>query len=120
MDRSVDYGEYTFDSRDFDERRDGVRLAAVAGWLIRIGDAAPGGRRSPERPTSQRPAGGASRPSRAAAETVVFAGGRRAGTPARPSAVRAPHRRTNNRTYDLASARLLMGGESRTTLRCPT
>ena len=84
IDRSIDYGEYTFDSRDFDEQRDSIqpldRPEAVDPFAI--GAAAAG-------------AGVA-----AGAVAGAGMGARLIDT-------------TNNRAYDLASARLLIGRESK-------
>lgn len=115
LDRSIDYGEYTFDSRDFDERRDGVQpidrpeaidpysygAAAAAGAGMGAAMHQPQPQVQPHQPM--------------ASETVVFAGGAQAATPMpAQAAVRARLvDTTNNRTYDLASARLLVGRESK-------
>lgn len=128
IDRSIDYGEYTFDSRDFDEQRDsiqpldrpeavdpfaigtaaagaGVAAGAVAG--AGMGAATPQPYPAPQPQPQAQP--------RMAAETVVFAGGQQAATPMpAQAAVRARLiDTTNNRAYDLASARLLIGRESK-------
>lgn len=106
LDYSIDYGEYTFDSRDFDERRDGPSPLAGAA----MGAAAAAGA-----------VAGVSAAPAVAADTVVFAGGQQAATPV--PAQRAVRARlvdtTNNRTYDLASARLLLGRESKNDIPVP-
>ena len=117
IDRSIDYGEYTFDSRDFDEQRDSIQpldrpeavdpfaIGAVAG--AGMGAATPQPYPAPQPQPQAQP--------RMAAETVVFAGGQQAATPMpAQAAVRARLiDTTNNRAYDLASARLLIGRESK-------
>ena len=128
IDRSIDYGEYTFDSRDFDEQRDSIQPldrpeavdpfaigAAAAGAGVAAGDldgaclcaATPQPYPAPQPQPQAQP--------RMAAETVVFAGGQQAATPMpAQAAVRARLiDTTNNRAYDLASARLLIGRESK-------
>lgn len=120
LDRSIDYGEYTFNSRDFDEQRDGVQpldrpapvdpfsygaAAAGAGAVAGVGMGA--AMAHPQQAPQQQ--------ARRAAETVVFAGGPQAATPVpAQAAVRARLMdTTNNRTYDLAASRLLIGRESK-------
>ena len=128
IDRSIDYGEYTFDSRDFDEQRDSIQPldrpeavdpfaigAAAAGAGVAAGavaGACMGAATSQPYPAPQ-PLPQAQ--PRMAAETVVFAGGQQAATPMpAQAAVRARLiDTTNNRAYDLASARLLIGRESK-------
>lgn len=126
IDRSIDYGEYTFDSRDFDEQRDSIQPldrpeavdpfalgAAAAGAGIIGGAVAGAGMGAAMQQPRQAPQSQAQ--PRMAAETVVFAGGPQAATPLpAQAAVRARLiDTTNNRAYDLASARLLMGRESK-------
>ncbi|WP_101720957.1 FhaA domain-containing protein [Eggerthella timonensis] len=134
IDRSIDYGEYTFDSRDFDEQRDGIQpldrpeavdpfaLGAAAAGAGVVGGAVAGAgmgaamqqpRQAPH-PQPQAQPQPQTQP-RMAAETVVFAGGPQAATPMpAQAAVRARLiDTTNNRAYDLASARLLIGRESK-------
>ena len=95
IDYSIDYGEYTFDSQDFDDYRQNGRSqgAPVSGAAA-----------------AAEPAGAP-----VAADTVVFAGGAAQASPVpNQAAVRASLiDTTNNRTYSLASARLLMGRESK-------
>ena len=116
IDRSIDYGEYTFDSRDFDEQRDSIqpldRPEAVDPFAIGAAAAGMGAATSQPYPAPQ-PQPQAQ--PRMAAETVVFAGGQQAATPMpAQAAVRARLiDTTNNRAYDLASARLLIGRESK-------
>ena len=128
LDYSIDYGEYTFDSRDFDEQRDGMQpperptavdpfaIGAAAAAGAGVGAAAGAGMgaaamRQPQPRPQQQP----QQHQPMAAETVVFAGGPQAATPMpAQAAVRARLvDTTNNRTYDLASARLLIGRESK-------
>lgn len=134
IDRSIDYGEYTFDSRDFDEQRDGIQpldrpeavdpfaLGAAAAGAGVVGGAVAGAgmgaamqqpRQAPHPQPQPQPQPQAQ--PRMAAETVVFAGGPQAATPMpAQAAVRARLiDTTNNRAYDLASARLLIGRESK-------
>lgn len=130
IDRSIDYGEYTFDSRDFDEQRDGIHPldrpeavdpfalgAAAAGAGVAAGAMAGAGMgaamQQPRQAPQPQPQPQAQ--PRMAAETVVFAGGPQAATPMpAQAAVRARLiDTTNNRAYDLASARLLIGRESK-------
>lgn len=118
LDRSIDYGEYTFDSRDFDERVDGIQpgtrpeavdpfpigAAAAGAGMGAVAGAGMGA--AMRQPQPHQPM---------ASETVVFAGGAQAATPMpAQAAVRARLvDTTNNRAYDLASARLLIGRESK-------
>ena len=134
IDRSIDYGEYTFDSRDFDEQRDGIQpldrpeavdpfaLGAAAAGAGVVGGAVAGAgmgaamqqpRQAPHPQPQPQPQPQAQ--PRMAAETVVFAGGPQTATPMpAQAAVRARLiDTTNNRAYDLASARLLIGRESK-------
>ena len=128
IDRSIDYGEYTFDSRDFDEQRDSIqpldRPEAVDPFAIGAAAAGAGGAAgavagagmgaaTPQPYPAPQPQPQAQ--PRMAAETVVFAGGQQAATPMpAQAAVRARLiDTTNNRAYDLASARLLIGRESK-------
>lgn len=134
LDYSIDYGEYTFDSRDFDEQRDGGYLqgdaAAAAGAAGAAGAGAAAGAAfgaagaagavagagvAGAAAASQIPARQPNAAPMQAPNTVVFAGGNQAATPMPTQS--AVHARlidtTTNRTYDLASARLLMGRESK-------
>ena len=128
LDRSIDYGEYTFDSRDFDEQRDGIQPpdrpqavdpfaigAGAAGAGVAAGAVAGAGMGAAAAQPRQAPQPQPQAQPRMAAETVVFAGGPQAATPMpAQAAVRARLiDTTNNRAYDLASARLLIGRESK-------
>lgn len=128
IDRSIDYGEYTFDSRDFDEQRDSIQPldrpeavdpfaigAAAAGAGVAAGAVAGAGMGAATSQPSPAPQPQPQAQPRMAAETVVFAGGQQAATPMpAQAAVRARLiDTTNNRAYDLASARLLIGRESK-------
>ena len=128
IDRSIDYGEYTFDSRDFDEQRDSIQPldrpeavdpfaigAAAAGAGVAAGAVAGAGMGAPTSQPYPAPQPQPQAQPRMAAETVVFAGGQQAATPMpAQAAVRARLiDTTNNRAYDLASARLLIGRESK-------
>ena len=128
IDRSIDYGEYTFDSRDFDEQRDSIQPldrpeavdpfaigAAAAGAGVAAGAVAGAGRGAATSQPYPAPQPQPQAQPRMAAETVVFAGGQQAATPMpAQAAVRARLiDTTNNRAYDLASARLLIGRESK-------
>ena len=95
IDYSIDYGEYTFDSQDFDDYRQNGRSQGA--------------------PVSGAAAAAAPAGAPVAADTVVFAGGAAQASPVpNQAAVRASLiDTTNNRTYSLASARLLMGRESK-------
>ena len=128
IDRSIDYGEYTFDSRDFDEQRDSIQPldrpeavdpfaigAAAAGAGVAAGAVAGAGMGAATSQPYPAPQPQPQAQPRMAAETVVFAGGQQAATPMpAQAAVRARLIDTpNNRAYDLASARLLIGRESK-------
>ena len=128
IDRSIDYGEYTFDSRDFDEQRDSIQPldrpeavdpfaigAAAAGAGVAAGAVAGAGMGAATSQPYPAPHPQPQAQPRMAAETVVFAGGQQAATPMpAQAAVRARLiDTTNNRAYDLASARLLIGRESK-------
>ena len=128
IDRSIDYGEYTFDSRDFDEQRDSIQPldrpeavdpfaigAAAAGAGVAAGAVAGAGMGAATSQPYPAPQPQPEAQPRMAAETVVFAGGQQAATPMpAQAAVRARLiDTTNNRAYDLASARLLIGRESK-------
>lgn len=128
IDRSIDYGEYTFDSRDFDEQRDSIQPldrpeavdpfaigAAAAGAGVAAGAVAGAGMGAATSLPYPAPQPQPQAQPRMAAETVVFAGGQQAATPMpAQAAVRARLiDTTNNRAYDLASARLLIGRESK-------
>lgn len=128
IDRSIDYGEYTFDSRDFDEQRDSIQPldrpeavdpfaigAAAAGAGVAAGAVAGAGMSAATPQPYPAPQPQPQAQPRMAAETVVFAGGQQAATPMpAQAAVRARLiDTTNNRAYDLASARLLIGRESK-------
>lgn len=113
IDYSIDYGEYTFDSQDFDDYRQNGRspgapipnAAAAAGAAVAAGAAGAAAGYA-----AQAPAGAP-----VAADTVVFAGGAGQANPVPDQrAVRASLiDTTNNRTYTLATSRLLMGRESK-------
>ena len=96
IDYSIDYGEYTFNSQDFEDYR-------------KNGPAA-----TPVPSSAAVPAPATPNPASAAPNTVVFAAG--AGNAAPQPAQHAVYARlvdtTNGRTYDLATARLLVGRES--------
>ena len=128
IDRSIDYGEYTFDSRDFDEQRDSIQPldrpeavdpfaigAAAAGAGVAAGAVAGAGRGAATSQPSPAPQPQPQAQPRMAAETVVFAGGQQAATPMPAQAAGRARLidTTNNRAYDLASARLLIGRESK-------
>ena len=128
IDRSIDYGEYTFDSRDFDEQRDSIQPldrpeavdpfaigAAAAGAGVAAGAVAGAGMGAATSQPYPAPQPQPQAQPRMAAETVVFAGGQQAATPMpAQAAVRARLiDTTNNRAYDLASARLLIGRDSK-------
>lgn len=128
IDRSIDYGEYTFDSRDFDEQRDSIQPldrpeavdpfaigAAAAGAGVAAGAVAGAGMGAATSQPYPAPQPQPQAQPRMAAETVVFAGRQQAATPMpAQAAVRARLiDTTNNRAYDLASARLLIGRESK-------
>lgn len=128
IDRSIDYGEYTFDSRDFDEQRGSIQPldrpeavdpfaigAAAAGAGVAAGAVAGAGMGAATSQPYPAPQPQPQAQPRMAAETVVFAGGQQAATPMpAQAAVRARLiDTTNNRAYDLASARLLIGRESK-------
>ena len=128
IDRSIDYGEYTFDSRGFDEQRDSIQPldrpeavdpfaigAAAAGAGVAAGAVAGAGMGAATSQPYPAPQPQPQAQPRMAAETVVFAGGQQAATPMpAQAAVRARLiDTTNNRAYDLASARLLIGRESK-------
>lgn len=128
IDRSIDYGEYAFDSRDFDEQRDSIQPldrpeavdpfaigAAAAGAGVAAGAVAGAGMGAATSQPYPAPQPQPQAQPRMAAETVVFAGGQQAATPMpAQAAVRARLiDTTNNRAYDLASARLLIGRESK-------
>ena len=128
IDRSIDYGEYTFDSRDFDEQRDSIQPldrpeavdpfaigAAAAGAGVAAGAVAGAGMGAATPQPYPAPQPQPQAQPRMAAETVVFAGGQQAATPMpAQAAVRARLiDTTNNRAYDLASARLLIVRESK-------
>ncbi|HIW76029.1 MAG TPA: FHA domain-containing protein [Candidatus Gordonibacter avicola] len=120
IDYSIDYGEYTFDSQDFQDYRENGRSqarpvpapdspAAAAGFA---GGAAAGAAAAAAAAAAYaaHPAAGAP----VAADTVVFAGGGQATPVPNQQAVRASLiDTTNNRTYTLAASRLLMGRESK-------
>lgn len=135
LDRSVDYGEYTFDSHDFVDphppaghpqggfggavARDVVPAAAagVAGGALAGIEYAPAphgsmaaGYQQPGTATPGRPA-----------ETIVFAGGVAQDSPlSSPPLVRARLVDQNtNRTYDLTGTRLTIGRESKNNISLP-
>ena len=127
IDRSIDYGEYTFDSRDFDEQRDSIQPldrpvavdpfaigAAAAGAGVAAGAVAGAGMGAATSQPYPAPQPQPQAQPRMAAETVA----RRRQQAATPMPAQAAVRArlidtTNNRAYDLASARLLIGRESK-------
>lgn len=121
LDYSIDYGEYTFDSQNFDDyhqngRSQGVPLAGAAAAGAGMAAAGAAGAAAAYGAAAASPdyaPQGAVSP-RVAADTVVFAGGAGAVNQVpNQAAVRASIiDTTNNRTYSLATARLLMGRES--------
>ena len=124
IDYSIDYGEYTFDSQDFDDYRQNGRSqgapvsgAAAAAAPVAMGAAAAGmaGAAAAATPYGAQPGAAVPAGAPVAADTVVFAGGAAQASPVpNQAAVRASLiDTTNNRTYSLASARLLMGRESK-------
>lgn len=124
IDYSIDYGEYTFDSQDFDDYRQNGRSqgapvsgAAAAAAPVAMGAAAAGmaGAAAAAAPYGAQPGAAVPAGAPVAADTVVFAGGAAQASPVpNQAAVRASLiDTTNNRTYSLASARLLMGRESK-------
>ena len=124
IDYSIDYGEYTFDSHDFDDDRQNGRSqgapvsgAAAAAAPVAMGAAAAGmaGAAAAAAPYGAQPGAAVPAGAPVAADTVVFAGGAAQASPVpNQAAVRASLiDTTNNRTYSLASARLLMGRESK-------
>ena len=124
IDYSIDYGEYTFDSQDFDDYRQNGRSqgapvsgAAAAAAPVAMGAAAAGmaGAAAAAAPSGAQPGAAVPAGAPVAADTVVFAGGAAQASPVpNQAAVRASLiDTTNNRTYSLASARLLMGRESK-------
>ena len=124
IDSSIDYGEYTFDSQDFDDYRQNGRSqgapvsgAAAAAAPVAMGAVAAGmaGAAAAATPYGAQPGAAVPAGAPVAADTVVFAGGAAQASPVpNQAAVRASLiDTTNNRTYPLASARLLMGRESK-------
>ena len=124
IDYSIDYGEYTFDSQDFDDYRQNGRSqgapvsgAAAAAAPVAMGAVAAGmaGAAAAATPSGAQPGAAVPAGAPVAADTVVFAGGAAQASPVpNQAAVRASLiDTTNNRTYPLASARLLMGRESK-------
>ncbi len=124
LDYSIDYGEYTFDSQNFDDYHENGRsqgaplanagIAAGAAGMAGAGMAgAAAGAALSEHPGAYGQAANASRA--VSADTVVFAGGAGQANPIpNQNAVRASLIDTaNNRAYSLASGRLLMGRESK-------
>ncbi len=117
IDRSIDYGEYTFDSRDFDESRD-APAASPAPRVVDpfdVANASMGGAVGAAAGAGMAAAAAAAPHGAVAADTVVFAGGQQAASPVPArAAVRARLiDEANNRAYDLASSRLLIGRESK-------
>lgn len=117
IDRSIDYGEYTFDSRDFDESRD-ASAASPAPRVVDpfdVANASMGGAVGAAAGAGMAAAAAAAPHGAVAADTVVFAGGQQAASPVPArAAVRARLiDEANNRAYDLASSRLLIGRESK-------
>ena len=118
IDYSIDYGEYTFDSQDFDDyrqngRSQGAPVSGAAGAAM--GTAAAGMAGAAAASYAAQPGAAVPAGAPVAADTVVFAGGAAQASPVpNQAAVRASLiDTTNNRTYSLASARLLMGRESK-------
>lgn len=116
IDRSIDYGEYTFDSRDFDENRD-VPAASPAPRVVDPFDVANAsmGAAAGAAAGAGMAAAAAPQHNAVAADTVVFAGGQQAASPVPArAAVRARLiDEANNRAYDLAAARVIIGRESK-------
>ncbi|MVM55057.1 FHA domain-containing protein, partial [Gordonibacter urolithinfaciens] len=117
IDYSIDYGEYTFDSQDFDDYRQNGRSqgAPVSGAAGAAMGAAAAGMAGAAASYAAQPGAAVPAGAPVAADTVVFAGGAAQASPVpNQAAVRASLiDTTNNRTYSLASARLLMGRESK-------
>ena len=118
IDYSIDYGEYTFDSQDFDDyrqngRSQGAPVSGAAGAAM--GTAAAGMAGAAAASYAAQPGAAVPAGAPVAADTVVFAGGAAQASPVpNQAAVRASLiDTTNNRAYSLASARLLMGRESK-------
>lgn len=117
IDRSIDYGEYTFDSRDFDESRDAPAASRAPRVVdpFDVANASMGGAVGAAAGAGMAAAAAAAPHGAVAADTVVFAGGQQAASPVPArAAVRARLiDEANNRAYDLASSRLLIGRESK-------
>ena len=97
IDRSIDYGEYTFNSEDFEDYRDKVDHD----------DAALAYNEARETPAP------AAQPQAQQANTVAFAGGAAAGSTPDHRSVRARLvDMTYHRPYDLAGTRITLGRES--------
>ena len=109
--------EYTFDSQDFDDYRQNGRSqgAPVSGAAGAAMGAAAAGMAGAAASYAAQPGAAVPAGAPVAADTVVFAGGAAQASPVpNQAAVRASLiDTTNNRTYSLASARLLMGRESK-------
>ena len=126
IDRSIDYGEYTFNSEDFEDYRnsaDGSSAAPGAyndsydAWSrgAREWGEAPAGdaMSSPRGAAAQRPVQDASQQQARMASTVAFAGGAAANPVPDRRAVRARLvDRTYQRPYDLAGTRVTIGRET--------
>ena len=127
IDRSIDYGEYTFDSRDFDEQRDSIQPldrpeavdpfaigAAAAGAGVAAGAVAGAGMGALDVAVYSRPAAATAGPAAHGRRNRRVR--RRAAATPMPAQAAVRARlidTTNNRAYDLASARLLIGRESK-------
>ena len=137
IDRSIDYGEYTFNSEDFEDYRDkdpegdapvAYNEAAQYGQANQqpLGNAGggqgwdPDSAPIPERQAHPQAGGQVAKPAAQPmqqANTVVFAAGNAAGaagaaTPDRHAVRARLVDRTNNRPYDLAGTRIKLGRES--------
>lgn len=99
IDRSIDYGEYTFNSEDFEDYRDNdPNAAAPAAYNDLAGQ--------PQRSRGQQ--GQAMQQ----ADTVAFAGGAGGQAPDRNAVKARLIDRSNGRPYDLGSTRISIGRES--------
>ena len=103
IDYSIDYGEYTFDSAEFEDYRDetprGSHCAGAGAAAFAAGAGVA--------------AGAAAASAMEAPRTAVFSGGAGQANPVgRGNATAQLVDVTNHRTYDLASMRLLIGRES--------
>lgn len=98
IDYSIDYGEYTFDSEDFDDYRDKAQQDARYGAHRRAAEAAAGA------------AAGVAAGAAAAPNTVNFAGGAQA--PSQQAVAARLIDVAYQRAYDLGSASITIGRES--------